>query len=309
MMNNWLMIVNPSSASATNDKWKECEKVLAESGLAVDKAFTQHAAHAIELAQEGAAKGYRKFIAVGGDGTIHEVMTGLLRWADASGSDLGDVTLAVIPAGTGNDWIRTAGVPEDLAEAARCIVKGNTAKEDVVRLSFENGVFCMANIGGIGVDAAICYNTNTLKDKGYKGGILYKMVAPYSVFSRKRESVEVVCDGESVYKGPMFTIVMGNGIYRGGGLKQTADGASWSDGLLEVSIQGNVNHFKGLSQMMHVFSGDFAVLPGIISKRFKKMTVTPLGGKPDRVEVDGELPGTLPVTVELTGQQINIIVP
>ena len=308
-MDTWLMIVNPNSASSTNDKWNACEKVLSEGGLKVDNALTRHAGHAIELAQEGAAKGYRKIIAVGGDGTIHEVMTGLLRWADATGGNLGDFTLAVIPAGTGNDWIRTAGVPEDLPEAARCILRGNTAKEDVVRLTFENGVFCMANIGGIGVDANICYNTNSLKEKGHKGGILYKLVAPYSVFSRKRESVEVVCDGESVHKGPMFTIVMGNGVYRGGGLKQTEAGASWSDGLLEVSIQTGVNHFKAMSQMMHVFSGDVATLPGIITKRFRKMTVTPLGGTPDRVEVDGEIPGTLPVTVELTGQQINIIVP
>ena len=308
-MNNWLMIVNPSSASSTNDKWKDCEKVLSDGGIPVDKAFTQHAGHAIDLAREGAEKGYRRFIAVGGDGTLHEVMSGLVRWADATGGDLGDCTLAVIPAGTGNDWIRTAGIPEDLAEAARCIVQGHTAKEDVVRLTFQNGVFCMANIGGIGVDAAICINTNTLKDKGYKGGILYKMVAPYSVFARKRNSVEVICDGETVHKGPMFTIVMGNGIYRGGGLKQTQDGASWSDGQLEVSIQTGVNHFKALSQMMHVFSGDFAVLPGIITKRFRKMTVKPLGGTPDPVEVDGEIPGSLPVTVELTGQQINIIVP
>ena len=71
-----------------------------------------------------------------------------------------------------------------------------------------------------------------------------------------------------------------------------------------------VNHFKGLSQMMHIFKGDFATLPGIISKRFRKMTVTPLGKAPyDRVESDGEIPGTLPLTVEVTGQQINIIVP
>ena len=61
--------------------------------------------------------------------------------------------------------------------------------------------------------------------------------------------------------------------------------------------------------MAHVLKGDFVTLPGILSHRFRKMTVTPLGGKPDRVESDGEIPGTLPLTVELTGQQIQIIVP
>ena len=71
----------------------------------------------------------------------------------------------------------------------------------------------------------------------------------------------------------------------------------------------DVNDPKAVYQMYHVLKGDFATLPGIISRRFRRMTVTPLGGEPDRVESDGEIPGTIPVTVEVTGQQIQIIVP
>ena len=305
-----MIITNPGAASATaGSAWQEAMKVFAEEGLKYETSITQHAGHAIELAQELAGKGYRKFIAAGGDGTIHEVMSGLLRFADQSGADLGEFTLGVLPCGTGNDWIRTAEIPSDVKEAARCIVHGNTGKEDIVRLTFENGVFCMANIGGVGLDADICYRTNNLKSRGYKGSFLYKLVAPFSIFSRKRRPVEIVCDGEPVYKGKMFTAVIGNGIYRGGGLKQNQEGGKWDDGQLEVSIQGDVNHIKGLQQMMHIFKGDFATLPGIITKRFRKMTLTPLGKGADRVESDGEIPGTLPLTVELTGQQINIIVP
>lgn len=307
-MSKWILIMNPSAATETaGNNWKEAELVLKEGGLDVEVRFTERPAHAIDLAREAAEQGYRHFIAGGGDGTIHEVMTGLLRYSDAKSVDMGSFTLAVLPLGTGNDWIRTAGIPADAKDAAACIVRGNTGKEDVVRLVFEDGVFCMANIGGIGLDADICYNTNSLKKRGYKGGFLYSMVAPYSIFSKKRHAVEIVCDGEPVYKGKFFTAVLGNGIYRGGGLKQTAEGSRWDDGQLEVSIMTGVNHFKALSQMMHIFKGDFAVLPGIISKRFRKMTLTPLG-TPDRVEADGEIPGTLPLTVELTGQQINIIV-
>lgn len=304
------MIGNPMSASATTgDAWKNSVDLLHEAGIEVTVSPTKHAGHAIELSQEAAAAGARKFIAAGGDGTVHEVMTGLLRYSDAAGADLGDFTLAVLPYGTGNDWIRTPGVPADVEEAAKCIIRGNTGKEDIVRLTFSDGVYCMANIGGIGLDAAICYNTNSLKNKGYKGSFLYSLVAPYSIFSRKRNPVEIECDGEIVYTGKLFTAVLGNGLYRGGGLRQTLDGGRWDDGLVEVSIQGGVNHIKGFSQMMHIFKGDFATLPGIISRRFRKMTVKPLGKTADYVELDGEVPGTLPVTIEVTGQQINIIVP
>ena len=309
-MENWLLIVNPSSASATTgSSWKDSEKILLDGGLKVDVAPTEYAGHAIELAKENAAKGYRKFIAAGGDGTIHEVMTGLLRYADEAKANLGEFTLGVLPYGTGNDWIKTAGIPKDMVKAAECIVAGKTAKEDMVRLSVPEGVFCLANIGGVGVDADICVNTNNLKKRGYKGDLLYKLVAPYSIFSRKRSPVEIVCDGEKVFSGKLFTAVFGNGLYRGGGLRQTENDSAWDDGLVEVSVQGNVNHIKGFSQMMHIFKGDFAYLPGIISKRFRTMTISPLGKDADYIEADGEIPGRLPLTIEVTGQQINIIVP
>ena len=308
-MEKWLMIANNASKSASGqDVWKNCKKTLEDGGLEVDVKLTDMSGHAIELAQEEAAQGYRKVIVVGGDGTIHEVMTGLLRYADASKVNLADFTLAAIPAGTGNDWIRSTGLSQNIEEAVQAIIKGNTGKEDVVRMTMPQGVFCMANIGGIGTDAAICHNTNKLKEKGHKGGFLYTMVAPYSTLSRKRNPVEITCDGEAGYKGMLFTATLGNGTFRGNGLIQTAQDTRWDDGLLDVTIMPGVNHIKGLMLMMHCLSGDLAVQPGMITRKFKKMTVTPLSDAADIVEVDGEIPGTLPLTMELTGQQINIIV-
>ena len=308
MKDTWMMIGNPASASATTgDAWNNSVNQLRESGIEVEVCATQHAGHAIDLAKDGAAKGFRKFIAAGGDGTVHEVMTGLLRFADEAGEHLADFTLAVLPHGTGNDWIRSAGVPADPAEAVKCIIAGKTAKEDVVRMTFPQGVFCMANIGGIGVDATICYKTNKLKEKGHKGGFLFTLVAPLSTLSRKRNPVEIELDGEVVYNGKLFTATLGNGTYRGSGLIQTAQDTRWDDGQLDISIMPGVNHIKGLMLMMHCLKGDLAVQPGMITRRFKKMTVKPLSKNVDIVEVDGETPGTLPLTMELTGEQINII--
>lgn len=303
------MIGNPASASAsTGDAWNKVVKQLKDGGLEVEVLATKHAGHAIELAKEAAAKGVRKFIAAGGDGTIHEVMTGILRFADQSKTSMGDFTLAALPYGTGNDWIRTPGIPEDVEKAAECIIAGKTAKEDVVRMTFPQGVFCMANIGGIGVDAEICQRTNRLKEKGRKGQFLYTMVAPISTFARKRHKVEVTLDGEVAYSGGLFTATLGNGAYRGGGLIQTAQDTKWDDGLLDISIMPGVNHFKGMQMMMHCLSGDLAVQPGMVTRKFKKMTIKPLDNGADIVEVDGEIPGTLPLTMEVTGEQINIIV-
>lgn len=309
-MDKWLMIVNPSSASnATAGTWIESKRILMAGGIDVDDVQTAYKGHAIELAGDAAAKGFRRFIAVGGDGTIHEVMTGLLRYSDESGVDLGEFTLAVLPYGTGNDWIRTAGVPADMNEAATCIVRGNTAREDIVRLTLPTGTFCMANVSGVGLDADACVRTNALKAKGYKGGILYKLMTAIALFTKKLRRVEIICDDQTVYKGRLFSAVIANGIYRGGGVHQNAPGTGWDDGILDVSILPDVNKLKATILMLHALGGDFAAQKGIISRRFRKMAVIPLEGAPDNVESDGEVPGTLPLFVELTGQQINIIVP
>ena len=310
-MDRWIMIVNPKSASAaTVNYWADSESMLREAGLDVTVCPTQFAGHAIKLAQEAAAQGIRKFIATGGDGTVHEVMTGLLRYSDATGTDLGGFTFAVLSYGTGNDWIRTPGVPADFAEAAKCIIRGNTAKEDIVRATFGDGsVFCVANVAGVGLDADICVRTNKLKKMGRRGSILFKLVAPYTIFSRKLKPVEFVCDGQVLYSGILFSAAIGNGLYRGGGVRQTLDESSWDDGMLEISILGNVGRIKATVQTAHALMGDYVKLPGIINKRFRKITIKPLGEEADNVELDGEVPGTLPVTIEVTGMQINIIVP
>ena len=325
---DWFCIVNPHAGSGkTLPEWAIAEKYLAEKSIAYKTVLTNYKFHATELACEAARDGYRRFLAVGGDGSVHEVLNGILRFTGETGVPPEDFTLAVIPIGSGNDWIKSLGIPHDTRKVVELLAGDRFARQDVVRVETaplsgaaaeEDGasrdphasvVGYMANIGGVGLDADICHHTNSLKTKGYKGSILYKLVAPYSIFSRKRRPVEIVCDGETVYKGKMFTAVIGNGIYRGGGLRQNEEGGRWDDGLLEVSIQGDVSHIKGMQQMMHIFKGDFATLPGIITRRFKKMTLTPLGKGADRVESDGEIPGTLPLTVELTGQQIQILVP
>ena len=310
-MDKWIMIVNPKSASAATDNyWTGSVALLQEAGLDVTVSPTRYAGHAVELAQEAAAQGIRNFIATGGDGTVHEVMTGLLRYSDATGTDLGGFTFAVLSFGTGNDWIRTPGIPTDVAEAAKCIIRGNTAKEDIVRATFGDGsVFCVANVAGVGLDADICVRTNKLKKLGRRGSILFKLVAPYTIFSRKVRSVEFVCDGQTIYSGRLFSAAIGNGLYRGGGVRQTLDESSWDDGLLEISIMGDVGRIKATVQTVHALLGDYVKLPGIINKRFRKITVRPLDEGADNVELDGEVPGTLPVTVEVTGMQINIIVP
>ena len=102
---DWFCIVNPHAGSGkTLPEWAIAEKYLAEKSIAYKTVLTNYKFHATELACDAARDGYRRFLAVGGDGSVHEVLNGILRFTGETGVPPEDFTLAVIPIGSGNDW-------------------------------------------------------------------------------------------------------------------------------------------------------------------------------------------------------------
>ena len=110
--NKWLAIVNVFAASKkAGSVWKRAAACLEEAGVAYKAEFTGGKYNATELSKKAAARGYRKFIAVGGDGTIHDVLNGIAEYAmSESEVSLSDFTLSVIPVGSGNDWVKLPSV-------------------------------------------------------------------------------------------------------------------------------------------------------------------------------------------------------
>ena len=96
--------------------------LLRESGIEHDPVFTEHRYNATELSVEAANRGYRKFIVVGGDGTLNEVVNGLFIQKQCQPKD---ILLAVIAVGTGNDWVRTFGIPRNYSAVVRAIKEGH----------------------------------------------------------------------------------------------------------------------------------------------------------------------------------------
>ena len=126
--NIWLIVVNVFAASKqAGSVWKKVAALLDKADVPYLVKFTGGADNAMELSRKAARSGYRKFIAVGGDGTIHDVLNGIAAFASSeSDVTLSDFTLAVLPVGSGNDWIRTTGVPRDLNKAVELIAAGRT---------------------------------------------------------------------------------------------------------------------------------------------------------------------------------------
>ena len=114
-INSWFIIANPVSGNRNFSKlWKEIQQLLNNKKIDFSFAFTQFSKHEIELVQNAIRQGYRNIISIGGDGTLHHVVNGIMlqRYVKTS-----DITIAVIPQGTGNDWIKNYNIPNDLEKA------------------------------------------------------------------------------------------------------------------------------------------------------------------------------------------------
>lgn len=213
-----MAIVNVYAASKkAGAYWAEAEKLLERYGVDFDSLSTGNGHNAMTLSLMACRDGYRKFIAAGGDGTIHDVLGGIGQYVSSGEADLtfSDFTIAVIPVGSGNDWIRTAGVPRDMAKAAALIGNGSVRKQDVVRVTAMGASFgdesanvsYMANVAGVGLDARVCDIVNRKKEQGFRGRKLYVGALLRCVMNRVPFKARVICDGEEVFAEIIFQLL------------------------------------------------------------------------------------------------------
>ena len=230
---------------------------------------------------------------------------------------LEDFTLAVIPVGSGNDWIKTAGVPKDIVNAAALLKNGTISRQDVVKVSLLDksllpeeksiSVSYMANVGGIGLDARVCEMVNAAKKQGKRGKILYVSALIYHIIHRLPLSAKVICDGTEVFSGSYLSMAFGIGKYSGGGMRQTP-GALTDDGLLDMTIIPDLPFLKIAKEAPKLFNGRLLTVPELVTARSKSILILPESDM-DLVEVDGEVVGLAPVRFDVLDHQLNILIP
>lgn len=305
----WYIIVNPHAGSGkTIHEWEVAEKKLAACSVPYVSVFTDHKYHAEELAYKAAGKGFRRFLAVGGDGSVHETLSGMMRWSGENGVPSEEFTLGVIPIGSGNDWIKSLNVPHDTEKVVQLLARESFTRQDVIKVTAAGGRVCtMANIGGTGFDSHVCARVNTQKEAGHRSARIYVNALFHTILNLKRFRAEIVCDGKTLYSGPCYSIAFGNGRYSGGGMKQTCD-ALIDDGLIDIMVVPVVSVFAILKEVRRVFDGTTSSSSRIIYSRAREIHVAPLDARSsDIVEMDGEIVGNLPLVLEATGQQVGVV--
>lgn len=320
----WFAIINSYAASGkAGTLWKKVESVMKDKCLQFHGTWTGRSGNAAELTFDACMAGYRRFIAVGGDGTVHDVLNGIagyVEWSTSSGhpASFNEFTIGVIPLGSGNDWIKSYGISKDIEKAVDNLVLGATRPQDVAKVSILDSqalphereilVSYMINVGGVGIDARVCERVNALKRSGKRGKILYVTSLINAISERVPARMKVMCDGEEIFEGEYLSIAFGLGRYSGGGMRQTP-AAILDDGLIDMTLIPDLPVSRIAREAPRLFTGTFLKVPELVVCKGRRITVMPVGdGATEPVEVDGEVVGRAPVSFEVMPEQINVVV-
>ena len=280
--------------------------LLRESGIDHDPVFTEHRYHAAELSVEAVNRGYRKLIVVGGDGTLNEVVNGLFIQKQCEPKE---ITLAVIAVGTGNDWVRTFGIPRNYTAVVRAIKEGYTYLQDVGKVTYSESKVqqtrYMANVAGLGFDAHVIKIFNHLKLKGYKGKWLYIYSLLKGYFSARPAGATIEVDGEVIHNRLLFSLAVGICRYNGGGIQQLPRAVA-NDGLLDLTIIRPVHWWHVVFRARKLFNGDIYSIGHIHHAQGKVVKIT--SAPPIPIETDRELQGETPATISIVPQAVRFVV-
>lgn len=305
----YYFIINPNSRSGKAALiWKDLEKILQERNIEYKTFFTKYKGHAALLSAsitadlpEGTSL---NLIAVGGDGTIQEVLSGV--------RDLSRITFGYIPTGSGNDFCRSMKLPQDPMEALELVLSDKRPHPmDVPHISCGSSSSRFAISCGIGFDAAVCHEVSVtpmkkILNKIGLGKLVYLFVALKQLLFLKPSPMTLVMDDDQTeeFSKVYFTAVM-NQKYEGGGFKFCPD-ASPSDGYLDVIVVDSLSKPKVLCCLPTAFFGKHTHFKGIHIFRCKKIDIHSEARL--AVHKDGESAGLLhDFSVYMEPEQIKMI--
>ncbi len=271
-----LIIVNPQAKHGEGTKLTPViEKLLAN--LSHDTMETRSPGHAVELA--AGAIGYDVVVAVGGDGTVHEVLNGLMRHPVESRP-----ALAVLPTGSGNDTCRTLGIPFDVSEAALLLATGQRRPFDV---GCCNGVY-FNNSFAAGLDAKVTAKAVEYKVTKRRSGLWLYLTALLHVLFKDLDAFDITLgfDGEDPTPVQTLIIAMTQGATYGGGFRITPD-ADPHDGLFDVCMIDPLGLGEALRRLPFVIAGKHTNMPVVHMSRHTSASIT--SDIPLPAQLDGEV--------------------
>jgi diacylglycerol kinase (ATP) len=305
-----LVVLNPASrGGALQSHFAAIEKKLRAALGPIEIEQTRGPRDAERIAREAVRAGVDRIIVAGGDGTMSEVVTGLLS------AGLGRYAkIAPLALGTGGDLLRSFGATRHVDAAIERIVGGKTRCVDAGRARFRDseGRECTSyflNVASLGVSGLVTKLVNEAPKA--LGGRLSFLLATLRALARYRPlGISLEIDGKPFFEGPLTLATAANGRFFGGGM-QVAPRASPDDGLLDVVVVSGLTTAELVRRLPRLYRGTHLGIPGVSSATCRRLDAAPLAGTPGPgtvfTELDGEPLGMLPASYEVLPGAVTLL--
>jgi YegS/Rv2252/BmrU family lipid kinase len=307
-----VLVVNPSAQNGQlGRRWSELAADLRRELGTFEVAMTKAPGDATRLSREALESGAGAVVAVGGDGTINEVVNGFF---DDDRPVAPDALLGMLPFGTGGDFRKAVPLPRDTREAARILARRRSRTIDVGHLELTGAdrrpvrrIFI--NIASFGMSGLVDEYVNKAS-KRLGGRLSFMLATARAGLSYQNQRVRMVFDGDesAPVDVTVNTVAVANGRYFGGGMF-VAPQAELDDGQFDVVALGDMGKLDFLRHGRKIYTGTHLGLDKVSQRRARVVRAEPVGGDRVRLDVDGETPGLLPATFRILPGTVRLVVP
>lgn len=299
-------IVNPHAGNGSTGLDWPLIKARARDLLGPFETYiTRRPEDALWLAKHAVSRKTELIVCVGGDGTLNEVVNGIMMHEESKRSDL---LLGFIPKGTGCDFVRTVAIPQNMEQAIDLIAARPVNSIDLGMLLFQdhngnNRCRYFHNIASFGLGGEVAQRVNrTTKALGPFVSFMWATLVSIFLYGRKKIHLRVDHDvGQEIF---VWNVAVANGRYHGGGMWVAPD-ASVYDGILNVTVIGDLTIPEVFLNLPKLYNGTIYGMDKIMTLTGKK--VTALSDNRVLLEVDGEQPGMLPMMIKMVPHALKII--
>ncbi|MEN8124738.1 MAG: diacylglycerol kinase family protein [Bacteroidota bacterium] len=298
----WFLILNPTSGNfKVKNKIDHLKDQFKKNDISIEFAITKYKKHDFELTQDALKKGFRKFICIGGDGTLHYVVNGIMQQNKVATHT---IKIAVMPVGTGNDWVKTYGIPKNIKKVISIIKNEKTIEQDIGKIKIE-GIqqpFYFNNIAGIGFDGLVVKNHHKFKKIG---SISYLLSTLFSYNKYKDNTIEIEFNKQK-FTTSLFLLSVGICKYSGGGMQLT-NYNDHQNGYFDITIIKEIDFNTILKSISKVFKGNIVNIKEFNFYKTNSLSINYKGYKP-YIQADGELLGKGNCTVNIINNALQFVI-
>jgi len=304
MITKWFVIINPISGNGTSKKkWPLIFNELQKQQFEFEFSFSEYKKHSFVLIQNAISQGFTKFICIGGDGTLHNIVNGILS---LNTIHISEIKIGIIPIGTGNDWVKNYNIPTNYKKAIEIIKTEHTTKQDIGKINLVaiNKTVYFNNLAGIGFDGYVVHKVHKYKNLG---SLAYITGAIVSLTSYKKPMLEILFNNTKI-KSKTLMLLIGICKYSGGGMQLTKN-SNPTNGLFDITFITYFSLLEVLKNIQNLFNGKITNHKLVKNYKTNELKINIIDNQTTYIQADGELIDTGNFIVTIIPSALSFIIP